>query len=132
MHRSDDAAGDDAAEAVNPADTDTDTDTKPEIEDPLGPEPDPDAEHRSVTIVPPPFDPAKARPSTVIYVHLSEEALAAGRGVARMEGIGPVLLSQFRRLLGDHTTITVRPVVDLNDQPAPVDCYEYRTGCGNI
>ena len=75
-------------------------------------------------IVPPPFDPARARPSTIIYVHLSAEALTAGGGVARMEGIGPVLLSQLRRLLGAHTRIRLQPVIDLNNQPAAVDCYE--------
>ena len=88
------------------------------------PEPDPDGSHRSVRIVPPPFDPARARPSTIIYVHLSAEALTAGGGVARMEGIGPVLLSQLRRLLGAHTRIRLQPVIDLNNQPAAVDCYE--------
>ncbi len=40
---------------------------------------------------PPPFDPDRARPRAVVYVHLSEEALSAGTGVARVEDVGPML-----------------------------------------
>ena len=45
--------------------------------------------YRSLQIPPPPFHPDRARPRAVIYVHLSEEALSAGRGVARVEDVGP-------------------------------------------
>ncbi|MFP5283922.1 MAG: hypothetical protein ACLGIF_10795, partial [Actinomycetes bacterium] len=43
-------------------------------------------------------------------------------GVARVEGAGPVTLSQLRRLFGD-AAITVRPVLDPTGV-APVDAYE--------
>jgi hypothetical protein len=39
--------------------------------------------HRSPQILPPPFHPDRARPRAIIYVHLSEEALTAGRGLAQ-------------------------------------------------
>jgi hypothetical protein len=45
--------------------------------------------HRSLQILPPPFHPDRARPRAIIYVHLSEEALTAGTGVARVEQVGP-------------------------------------------
>lgn len=79
---------------------------------------------RSLRIGPPPFDPAKARPRAVVYVHVSEEALRAGRGVIRVEDIGPVLLTRLGQVLGDRCQIQLKPVIDLNDRPAPVDCYE--------
>jgi hypothetical protein len=80
--------------------------------------------HRSLQITPPPLDPAKARPCAVIYVHLSEEALNASRGVARVEEVGPVLLSQLRMILGDHCSISVKPVIDLPAGHTAVDAYE--------
>jgi hypothetical protein len=80
--------------------------------------------HRSLQITPPPLDPAKARPRAVIYVHLSEEALNASRGVARVEEVGPVLLSQLRMILGDHCSISVKPVIDLPAGHTAVDAYE--------
>ena len=75
-------------------------------------------------IVPPPFDPAKARPRAIVYVHLSEAALLTGRGIARVEGVGPVLVSRLGLLIGDRTQIILKPVIDLNNMPAPVDSYE--------
>jgi hypothetical protein len=75
-------------------------------------------------LVPPAYDPARARPRTVVYVHLNEAALTAGRGVARVEDLGPTMLSSLRILLGEHCLIQLKPVIDLNDPPAPVDCYE--------
>ena len=74
--------------------------------------------------MPPPFDPARARPRAVVYVHLSEAALSAGRGIARVEDIGPVLLTRLGQLLGDQTQILLKPVIDVNEVPAPVDSYE--------
>jgi Domain of unknown function (DUF222) len=79
---------------------------------------------RVVRIVPPPFDPSKARPRAVVYIHLSKAALTAGRGVARVEDIGPVLMTRLRGLLGDRCQILLKPVIDLNDTPTPVDAYE--------
>jgi hypothetical protein len=65
------------------------------------------------------------RPQVTIHFHLSQEAVAAGAGVVRMEGVGPIPLDHLRRFLTrTGCQITVRPVIDLNDQPAPVDSYE--------
>ena len=79
---------------------------------------------RSLRIGPPPFDPAKARPPAIVSVHVSEEALRAGTGVTRVEDIGPVLLTRLRQVLGTSCQIRLKPVINLNDEPAPVDSYE--------
>jgi hypothetical protein len=57
-------------------------------------------------------------------VHFSEEALSAGRGVARVEEVGPVLLSQLHLVVGDHCSISVKPAIDLAAGHAAVDAYE--------
>ena len=80
--------------------------------------------HRSLQLTPPPFDPDRARPRAVIYVHFSEESLSAGRGVARVEEVGPVLLRRLRFLLGDRCSISLKPVIDLPAGHLPVDSYE--------
>jgi hypothetical protein len=90
---------------------------------------DPDQElaadtHQSLQLTPPPFDPNKARPRAVVYVHLSAEALDTGTGVARVEEVGPVLLGQLRTLLSDRCSISVKPVIDLPGGHIPVDSYE--------
>ena len=43
-----------------------------------------EATHRSIQITPAPFNPDRARPRAIVYVHLSEAALSAGSGVARV------------------------------------------------
>jgi hypothetical protein len=83
--------------------------------------------HRSLQLIPPPFHPDRARPRAIIYVHLSEEAVRAGTGVARVEEVGPVLLHRLRTLLGDHCTISLKPVIDLPAGHTPVDSYEIPT-----
>ena len=90
------------------------------------PQPDdhPDVGSRSLRIGPPPFDPAKARPRAIVYVHVSEEALRAGTGVTRIDDMGPVLLTRLRQVLGTSCQIQLKPVINLNDTPAPVDSYE--------
>jgi len=64
--------------------------------------------------------------TATVYVHLTDATLTHaagdGDGVARVEGIGPVLASQVRAWLG-HDRVVVKPVIDLNAQ-APVDGYE--------
>ena len=81
--------------------------------------------HRSLQLTPPPFDPNRARPRAVIYVHVSEEALSAdGGGVARVEEVGPVLLRRLRFLLGNRCGISLKPVIDLPAGHVPVDSYE--------
>lgn len=66
------------------------------------------------------------RPRSVLYVHVSGEAVAGvdvpGDGVARVEGVGPLTLAQVREWLG-HDRVVVRPVLDLAGQ-TPVDAYE--------
>ena len=83
-----------------------------------------DTTHQSLQIKSPPFDPDRARPRAIIYVHLSEEALTAGNGVARAEDVGPVLLTRLRTLLGQRCTINLKPVIDLPAGHTPVDSYE--------
>ena len=62
------------------------------------------------------------RPDVTLYVHLTDEALGTGSGVARVEQVGPVTLDRVRTWLG-HANVVVKPVIDLNDQ-IPVDAYE--------
>jgi hypothetical protein len=79
---------------------------------------------RSLQLTPPPFDPDRARPRATVYVHLSGEALTTGRGVARIEDVGPVLVGRLGVLVGDRCTISLKPVIDLPAGHAPVDSYE--------
>ena len=68
--------------------------------------------------------PSAARPRTTLYIHLHQSTLAGDTsGVARVEGLGPHLLSQVQRLLG-HTHVTVKPVIDLRDQVS-ANSYEF-------
>ena len=103
-----------------------DWDGPTEPTEPAGPTPDPPvaSEHRSLQILPPPFDPDRARPRATVYVHLSAEALTADAGLARAEDVGPVLLRRLRLLLGDRCTINLKPVIDLPAGHTPVDAYE--------
>lgn len=80
----------------------------------------------------PPEQERPERPRAVVYVHLHQAAVdahgigdAAGTGVARVEGIGPMLLEQVIRLLG-HAHVKLRPVIDLADQVS-VNAYEHPT-----
>ena len=84
--------------------------------------------HESLRIVAPPFDPARARPRAVVYVHVAAEAVTAGIGICRVEQVGPLLLDRVHALLGDRCTITVKPVIDLPAGHTPVDCYEIPAG----
>jgi hypothetical protein len=116
---------------VEPADID-DEDVEPaagqtaSVEDDQPPASNPaDATaHRSLQLIPPPFHPDRARPRAIIYIHLSEEAVRAGSGIARVENLGPVLLRRIRMLLGDRCSISLKPVIDLPAGHIPVDSYE--------
>ena len=56
------------------------------------------------------------RPRTVLHLHLHQDVLAGhADGVARAEGIGPVLLEQVEDLLR-HRHVTLTPVLDLSDR----------------
>ena len=115
------------AEPGDPAPSAADEDLADEpVQDDLQPDPvaTQEASHRSLQLAPPPFDPDRARPRAVIYVHLSAEALTAGTGIARIEDIGPVLLGRLWMLLGGHCQISLKPVIDLPAGHTPVDAYE--------
>jgi Domain of unknown function (DUF222) len=110
-------------------DDDWDGDEPADLADePADPASSDEATHQSLKITPPPFDPNRARPRAVVYVHLSEEALRAGAGVARVEDVGPVLLSGLHSLLGDHCRISLKPVIDLPAGHIAVDSYEIPAG----
>ena len=66
-------------------------------------------------------DPKKYRPRTTLYLHLAPHLLACG-GVARAEELGALTRQQLVDLLG-HEQVTLKPVIDLNDEVA-ADCYE--------
>jgi hypothetical protein len=103
-----------------PADLPDEPDLADEPADPeTAPEP-----HRPRHIKPSPSPPDRARPRAVVYVHLSEEALSTGTGVARVEDVGPVLLNRLHAILGDHCSISMKPVINLAAGHAPVDSYE--------
>ena len=68
--------------------------------------------------------PGLPRTDATLYVHLTDQTLAAGDGIARVEGIGPVLAAQVRAWLqACEARVTVKPVIDVAGQ-APVDGYE--------
>ncbi|HWJ82778.1 MAG TPA: hypothetical protein VNS55_11120 [Nocardioides sp.] len=67
----------------------------------------------------------KKRPAT-IYLHLTDTVLTGQHpGVARVEGLGPMLLDQLAELL-QHRDITLQPVIDLNTGHS-VNGYEHPT-----
>jgi hypothetical protein len=68
--------------------------------------------------------PRATRRDAVVYVHLHQSAVdGTATGVARVEGLGPMLLQQLRELLG-HDNVSLAPVIDLNDQVS-VNSYEH-------
>jgi hypothetical protein len=70
------------------------------------------------------FDWSALLPSVTLYLHLSAEDLARGRGgVVRWEGEGPVTHQYVHEHLRPLHSYVIQPVVDLADQ-APVDAYE--------
>jgi hypothetical protein len=69
-------------------------------------------------------DLRRLAPKATVYVHLHQGAVEGTHGgVARVEGLGPLLLEQVRDLLA-HTNVALKPVVDLADRVA-VDAYEH-------
>lgn len=67
--------------------------------------------------------PERLIPSTVLYVHLSEDTLRDGDGVVRVEKVGPVTLQQARGLLAG-TRVRLTPVIDNSVIGPVVDAYE--------
>ena len=102
--------------------------TDPNETDPSEAEPDDaggaEEPHRSVSVDPPAVHPRRLQPTVVLYVHLSDDAVRTGRGVSRMEQVGPVTIEQLRRFLAStDCRIRVQPVLDTSAVPA-VDRYE--------
>ncbi|WP_328988938.1 13E12 repeat family protein [Kribbella sp. NBC_01245] len=67
-------------------------------------------------------NPNRARAPHSFYVRISQEALASGDGVAWVEGIGPLLVSQLKELIG-HEAVVLKPVIDLRE-PLSADGYQ--------
>jgi len=66
----------------------------------------------------------KPRPAKIV-VHLTDRVLSGQPGVARVEGIGPVLLDKLRDLL-DGRDLMLQPVIDLATVKS-VNGYEHPT-----
>jgi hypothetical protein len=58
-----------------------------------------------------------------LFVHLTDDALRTGRGVARIEGVGPIDVRQLAEVLGNADT-TLTPVLDLRMRRR-TDAYEH-------
>ncbi|MCW2736499.1 hypothetical protein [Nocardioides sp.] len=58
-----------------------------------------------------------------LFVHITDEALRDGIGVARVEGVGPIDVAQLHEVLG-NADVTVTPVLDLRMRRR-VDAYEH-------
>ncbi len=70
------------------------------------------------------LDLTRLRPRACVYVHVHEAALSGlAQGVARVEGLGPHVLTQVRDLLA-HAHVVVKPVIDLHDA-VNVNSYEH-------
>lgn len=81
------------------------------------------------------IDLTKLMPRATLYVHVAREDLgwsdeddapSTGTGVARVEGVGPVLADQVRDWLR-HRHVRVVPVLDLAHVHCGVDSYEVPT-----
>ncbi|CAA9402349.1 MAG: hypothetical protein AVDCRST_MAG32-3045, partial [uncultured Nocardioides sp.] len=58
-----------------------------------------------------------------LFVHVTDTALTSRTGVARIEGVGPIAVSQLAEVLG-HADVTVTPVLDLAMRRR-ADAYEH-------
>ena len=61
-------------------------------------------------------------PKTQVYVHMFDETLAAGEGLARVEGQGPVMVAHLKHVLG-HSNVRLTQVIHTSNDFA-VDQYE--------
>lgn len=66
---------------------------------------------------------AALRGRGIVFVHLTDRSLLAQSGVARVEGVGPMLVGSMAELLG-HADVALKPVIDhrINHR---VDAYEH-------
>lgn len=76
------------------------------------------------------IDPTRLQPRAVLHVHITRDALLAEinndpdrDGVARVEYLGPQLLSTVRDWLGSGCVVKLQPIID-SDRIRPVDRYE--------
>jgi len=70
------------------------------------------------------IDPIKLAPTETLHVHISGEAFTApDHSIARVEKVGPALLSTIRHWLGTGCKVRLQPVLDVADVKA-VDRYE--------
>lgn len=67
-------------------------------------------------------DPQKLLPTAELVVHLTDQCLRDGDGVARGEQVGPSLAGWLKDMLA-HARVRVRPVLDAGNQ-VPTDAYE--------
>jgi Domain of unknown function (DUF222) len=72
-----------------------------------------------------PVPGSRSRPQVTLYIHLSEAAVTARWGTARVEDLGPATLETVATWL-HRADLTVRPVLDLDDRTS-VDGYETPT-----
>jgi hypothetical protein len=70
----------------------------------------------------PPITDPRLLPTANLYVHVAEESLLTGSGVARVEGIGPLAVTMLRFVLG-NCRVRLTPVVRPYSKVA-VDAYE--------
>lgn len=66
--------------------------------------------------------PEALLPTAELVVHLTDESVGSGEGLARTEGVGPILTRWLGDLLG-HTRVMVRPVLD-PERLVASDAYE--------
>lgn len=67
-------------------------------------------------------DPDRLLPRATLVIHLSDDTLTTGAGIARCEQLGPLAIGQLRALL-TNARVQVQPVFNPNGI-APVDSYE--------
>jgi hypothetical protein len=107
--------------------TDSDTDTDTETDSTAPDAPSWASDHLADTVgrltAMPAHRLAQLRGRGRLFVHLTDEALRTGTGVARIEGVGPIDVRQLHEVLG-HADVTVTPVLDLRGRRR-VDAYEH-------
>ncbi len=120
-----DAASQPDPDPLNEPDQPSEPDAPNGSDAPNEPEPEPEADHHSLSMaVPPGFDAAAVRPRVVLHFHLAEAALRSGHAIVRAEDGGPLTLDQLAEFLGHSgRQVRIQPVLD-PIEVAPVDGYE--------
>src|SRR5699024_7148660 len=94
----------------------------PEPPEPVEPEPADPATTAIVAAVDR-LDPAVLAPPVTLYAHVAWETLTRGRGVCRIEHVGPIVAPVVQQWLS-NTQFAVTTVIDLPAGQQPVDGYE--------